>query len=166
MVHLRNNRTLWSAAGCPLLHISMIISVPPGQKQRKSIWCSGGGQTWWFYFTYLLHAGNNLHAAHTLDVVKISSQRLLDALSFSGDIQFETMFSLWMANFSITITHVSMTRDVFCLPADFFSRWYSRAAFRGWKHSWFWLICGTENGMKGLGHCLMQVVNYSRSNEI
>lgn len=76
---------------------------------------------WWFYFTYLLHAGNNLHAAHTLDVVKISSQRLLDALSFSGDIQFETMFSLWMANFSITITHVSMTRDVFCLPADSFS---------------------------------------------
>lgn len=162
-----NNLEYW--VECFLLLISMIISVPPGQKQRESI-CRGGRHDGFISPTYCILASFTCSSYSTC--WEISSQQLLDAhlslvtANLKQCFPYEWPFShlplpmfpwLWWLFFQLIFSPS---------PTQSFSCYYSRLAFRGWKFGSFRLICETENRMKGLGHCLMQAVNYTGSNEI
>lgn len=122
-------------------------------------------------FHLLTACWRNLHAAHMLDVEKFLHN------------------SCWMHYLSLVTSNLKQCfpyewpisqlplplrfRDDGCcfsaqffLPTQSFSCCYSKLAFRDWKFGSFRLICETESRMKGLGHCLMQAVNYTGSNEI
>lgn len=112
MHHLKGKRIIWNTALRATYCTFPWLYLYPQGKNKENL--SGAeGKDLMVLFHVLTARWDNLHAAHTIDGEKFSSQLPLDVLSFSGDIQSQTMFSQRMANFSITVTHVLMMMGSF-----------------------------------------------------
>lgn len=140
MIHLRSNRHIWiSELNAPYFTFPLLFICLQAKNKEKCIWCRGETHAG-FYFSYLLHpAIIQMQLIHYM--LRNVFTTAAHALFFSRGIQSETMFSLWMANFSITVPPVSMMMVV---SSAFFlfqlshsvTLWFI-VSFRGWKCSSF-----------------------------
>lgn len=157
MLHLRSNSTFGirelDPSHCTFPRLFLCLQA----KNKENL--SGALGSYMLVLFHLLTACRcTSHAAHTADLK--TSEQLLDAPSFHSHVRSETTFSQFL---NLPFSRCLRRRVV----RSFLSCCLSRSASRGAGNAVnLGLICESEDRMKGPGHCSMQAVNYSGSNEI